>query len=247
MKQVVILMARYLSGQDIESVASRVLRAYKMLPEVQNSKIKNIDPSILLTSLLGLSIEYRHLSDTGQILGLTCFSEIEVDLYDDHGWFSFDGKTVLIEQTLKSDPAQLGRCNFTIAHEGCHHILKMLFPKDYGNGLDARRALYFRDSELQNYMLEESQVNSLASAILMPKFIIEEGMDAVGLPERIDILNRIWRKDEYDKFCKLALILGVSKQALAIRMKKLNLIGQNDLDNPYRIMDIFLGEGDFFD
>ena len=241
-------MVKNLSDREIESIASRVLKAYIQLPEIQNTKIFFVDPTLLLNSLLGLQIEYKHLSDNGKILGLTSYFEMDVELPDSEDkWLSFDGKNVFIEKTLKSDSKQTGRCNFTIVHEGCHHIFNQLFPDDCRNCLEARKVLCFRSSDFHNASIAEQQVNKLASAILMPKFLIQQGMFTVGLPDRIDILNRIWRREEYNKFCELASLLGVSKQALAIRMEKLNLIGRNDLKNPYRMMDVYVQEGDFYD
>ena len=43
-----------------------------------------------------------------------------------------DGKTILIESDLMKEGANIGRRNYTVSHESCHHILKMLFPHDYG-------------------------------------------------------------------------------------------------------------------
>lgn len=44
--------------------------------------------------------------------------------------YELDGNTILIERDLRDDCTQLGRCNFSLAHEGSHQILKMLYPHD---------------------------------------------------------------------------------------------------------------------
>jgi spore coat polysaccharide biosynthesis predicted glycosyltransferase SpsG len=51
-----------LSRQNIETIAARVVNAYYQLPELQGKPIHRIDPELLLTDLLGLSIDYQHLS-----------------------------------------------------------------------------------------------------------------------------------------------------------------------------------------
>ena len=139
-------LAKYLSYNDLDTIAARVFRAYSKLPEVKAAdQVLYVDPNLLLKSLLGLTIEYRHLSQDGTTLGITAYDEVGVEIVDeDEDLFFFDGKTVLIEKDLQTED-QTGRRNFTIVHEGCHHILKMLFPKDYGSGANARRVLRYRD------------------------------------------------------------------------------------------------------
>ena len=61
-------MSRYLSVTQLSAIADRVLRAYKKLPEVREGPLLCVDPTLLLETLLGLSIEYHTLSQTGIIL-----------------------------------------------------------------------------------------------------------------------------------------------------------------------------------
>lgn len=126
---------KHLSRIDIEVIAEKIIKAYRELPEVKNKKIYRIEPELLLTKLLGLKIEYQHLSLDGSILGMTSFQEIGVEVFDEADtdtFFFLDGKTVLIEKDLQQDSGQRGRFNFTTMHEGSHQIFKMLYPNDYG-------------------------------------------------------------------------------------------------------------------
>ena len=235
-------MSRYLSYRDLDEIASRVFRAYKRLPEAQSAGcVLRVDPALLLRGVLGLSIEYRRLSRTGLILGLTSYHETGLELPDEtEDLFILDGKTVLIEKALLAEDKQ-GRRNFTIAHEGCHHVLKMLFPKDYGCGLDARRVLCLRETDGIRTR-EEWQVDRLASMILMPRELVGQAMYLTGQDGRIDMLNPIWRQKEYESFCRMCGILGVSKQALSLRMKRLGLLGEDHRRDPNRIISIFMEE-----
>lgn len=107
---------KHLSRIDIEAIAEKIIKAYKELPEVKNKKIYRIEPELLLTRLLGLRIEYQHLSLDGSILGMTSFQEIGVEVFDETDtdtFFFLDGKTVLIEKDLQQDTAKRGRFNFT--------------------------------------------------------------------------------------------------------------------------------------
>ena len=140
-------MARYLSDHDLEAIAARIVRAYRNLPEVREAgQVLYVDAGLLLKNLLGLSIENRHLSEDGSTLGVTAFEEVGVEIFDGkEDLFFFDGKTVLIESDLMTEE-QTGRRNFTLVHEGCHHILKMLYPQDYAAGVNARRVIRYRET-----------------------------------------------------------------------------------------------------
>ena len=231
-------MARYLSVSDLNAIAERVFRAYKKLPEVRGSPLIRVDPELLLKALLGLEIEFHHLSMNGVILGATSYGEVAMEIFDDDSdFFIFDGKTVLIEKDLLAE-GQTGRRNFTIIHEGCHHILRMLFPKDYSEDVSGR---LFRYRGLQAHKpREEWQVDTLTSFLLMPRELVIRDMGVAGLYAGIEILNAKWRKPEYEAFCEMCSLLGVSKQALSIRMKQLGLIGEDQLRRPNRILDIFM-------
>lgn len=48
----------------------------------------------------------------------------------------------------------------------------------------------------------------------------------------------LYRPKEYKLFCEMAEFLGVSKQAMAIRMKRLDLLKKDYLQNPYALADV---------
>lgn len=234
---------RCLSRADLEEIAERVIRAYKKLPDVQCEDLLYIDPELLITRILGFNIDYLHLSSDGSILGLTSFSEIGIEISDDsrEDIYFLDGKTILIEKSLKNDSMQKGRCNFTLMHEASHIILKMLFPNEYASAINERKVLCYREEDSTSDW-EEWQANALASALLMPKELIEKGLRYAGLPSRLDVVNRIWRKSEYEEFSAICEMLGASKKALAIRMKQLGILGEEYLDHPYAMVDVFVGD-----
>ena len=235
-----------LSRNDIEQIAERILIQYRKLPEVQKNKLYRIEPELLLTKVLGLNIEYQHLSIDGSILGLTSFEEVEVEIFDYADTDTFlllDGKTVVVEEDLHNDSTQTGRFNFTLMHEGSHQIFKKLFPTEYGCKLQTTSPIHYHmlNSEKKKPIKdwEEWQANTLAAAILLPKDLIDYGMFLFGLGAKIKCLNRITDAETYEKFSALANFLGASKSALAIRMKQLNLLEKEYLDNPFAIMDIY--------
>lgn len=232
------------SRKDIEQIAERVLRRYRELPELQGLSITRIDTTLLSEKVLHLNLDYAHLSLNGKILGLTCFHEMGVKVYDETDtpfFYMLDGNTILVEADLRSDCSCVGRHNFSIAHETAHQIFGKLYPKEYGAPEKQEIHLYkpnINTCPIKDW--EEWQANTLASALLLPEEILRENMRMFGLGEKIELLNSRYRQEIFTRFFLLADYMGVSKQALAIRMKHLNLLDQeylnraNDLLNIYR-------------
>ena len=238
---------RFLTRSELAGAAQPVLRDYRKLPEAQEHPWY-VDPTLLAREVLGLTIRYRHLSEDGELLGLTSYGEMEVFLPDEreHGACVLDGKTVLIEEDLLFSLCGPGRHNFTLAHECAHQILKALYPASYCDGAAARRALCCRQHRLcargSGYDWEEWQMDVLASELLMPRDLLMKNLRLAGIPQGVTILNPVWRKSEYGCFLNVCDRMGVSKQALAYRMKLLGLLGRNQMDCPNSMIDIMMDE-----
>ena len=237
-----------ISRRGIEGIANRVIDAYKRLPEISEEEITCVDPELLTRQLLGLKLDYCRLSKDGSLFGITSFSRLEIEIFDDPNeqrFYSLDGKTVLIESALKEDDELIGSYHFALTHEISHRILSMLFPGIYNGSVKeplmclVSKPYRAHDQEIDWY---EWQANTLASAILMPKDLVIKGMERHGLGRQIQILNRVFRPQAYKAFSELACSLGVSKQALAIRMKHLGLLDKEYLENPYALVNIWMDD-----
>ena len=232
---------RKLSRSDLEAISLRVLRAYWRLPEAQEMPWY-VDPDVLLKSLLGLKIDYRTLSEDGLTLGITSFAEVRVELPDcaPGELYCLDGKTVLIEKELQREGSNFGRRNFTLTHEASHHILNMLFPGEYSGGSKVRQAIKYRITAPKSPIAwEEWQMDVLSSYLLMPSTLVKSNMRLVGLPDRIDYLNPVWRKKAYDQFVSLSELMGVSKEALSYRMQRLGVLGEDQRQQPNCLVEIW--------
>ena len=226
----------YLKKSTMEKIAERVLNAYWLLPEAEAETATRVVPELLAQEIVGLSIEYWHLSPDMSILGQTTCQPGFVQVADGRGVMRsvfMTGRKVLIEQNLLNDPTQFGRHNFTLMHETSHQIFKILFPQSY-----LQNMVHFCRSTSQKDDWEEWRTNYLASAILMPKNLILKNMEAVGLGHQISRLNRVFNASEYELFCEVADRLGVSKTALSIRMVELGLLKKNYLNDPYALVKI---------
>ena len=234
---------KQLKRTDIEQIGNRIFNAYRKLPCVSShGHISRVDPDVVLNCILGVDIQYHHLSEDGLTYGMTSTGELGVSLCDMDELFILDGKTVLIEKNMLKNPKMAGRCNFTKCHEASHHIFKMLYPNDYGSENDGTPTkVYFSRERMysphQPRDWEEWQADTLASYILMPEDLIRQGMFWLDMGEQINILNKKFSPYMYEKFCMLAYMLGASRSALAYRMEKLGLIKENHLSNPYIVFD----------
>jgi len=232
----------HLSRMDLQNISKRVLRKYMNLPDIRGKEIYRIDPMLLATEAVGLDIDYAHLSYDGALLGLTSFSEsIACVLDEDLGplVYTLDGNTILIESDLKMDFSQRGRLHFTVAHETAHQVLNKLFPHDYENKPHIH--CYSVKNERTPPAVtdwEEWQANVLASYLLMPKELVMKGMYLCDLPKKIHCLNRIYSPQVYRQFETLADLLGTSKKALAVTLKRYGLLDKEYLQNPQSLLDI---------
>ena len=241
-------MSRFLSRRDLDSIANHVTGQYYRMLGDSKGDLTPIDPVLLAEEIVKLNVKFSPLCSDGSILGLAAFAEVELEL------FLADGNTltqslhngdIVIDTALQTN-GLLGRCNFTIAHETGHHILSKLYPKEYGPLCNrTSHIMYRRVREAHNWI--EWQADSIASSLLMPQPLIMESLYRFSLGEKVEMLNRVFRPMEYQRFCDMADYLGVSKQALAIRLKQLGLLDRDKdyLANPYELVRIYVNESEY--
>ena len=240
---------KILKRTDIEAIGNRVYAAYQKLPKIAEQRmICAVDPDILLTDLLGLRVDYRHLSIDRRIYGATSTRAVRVMLCQEEfqeDFYFLDGKTILIETDLQKDSLMAGKCRFTKCHEASHHIYKMLYPQFYGyNDDETDPVLHFsREPEKRTGIItdwEEWQADVLASCLLLPEELVRQGMYQIGLGEKVECLNRIYCPDVYAKVNTLAQMLGSSITALANKMQRHGLLDRNQLHDPYEYWGVYI-------
>lgn len=77
-----------------------------------------------------------------------------------------------------------------------------------------------------------------SAILLLPRELVEKGMFLFSLGDKIGVLNKIYFHRVYEQFSGLAQFLGVSKQALSIRMKQLGLLEHDYLNDPDSILEV---------
>ena len=236
----------YLSRKDLEGIGKKAYEAYLNLPKIRlQEDVKRVDPIVVAENMLGLSIDYQHLSLNKLTFGLTSYDPTPAIIFDDEdnkGFYPLDGRTVLIETDIAKDKDMPGKFHFTLMHECCHHILRRLYPNSYGAQLAKTQGLrYYRaqnDYPKPITDWEEWQASALASVILIPEELLRQNMKEVGIGDELEILNSRYRTEYYNMFFRLAILMGVSLQALHIRMSQLGLIRRDYYHHPNGIFDI---------
>ena len=209
--------------RQLEDLAHSLVEKYY---EVQRKrgfkKVERIEPNIMLKDVLGLDIQYHTLSLDDSVIGYTIGSHIEMEVFDTGSPVSvpLDGNTVFIESKLRR--MNKGRENYTIMHEGAHQIFFKLFPDYYNCGVRVLRCNNKGEITVED-SAEEYQADYLASALLMPREIVIAGLERYYRSKQYGSKKHYVSWDK-ESFKKLADYLGVSKQALRIRICELGII-----------------------
>ena len=236
----------YLTKEQIETIGARVVRAYSRLSIHHGQSVLRIEPKILANELLGLTILYVKLATKEDILGLTSPGEVDIGVIGEDGTFQYqhiDGKTIIVDSSLLEEDVIAGHLNFTLMHEVCHQIYKMLFPKAYALETKEGTIHYCRRRPHRSTTdWEEWRTDALAAAILMPPELIRYYLHQYGFGDRMEMLNRVFARSEYQRFTEMAHSLGVSKTALAIRLRELHLIGRDYFTNPYDLVNVYVDD-----
>lgn len=229
---------RILTYQDIETIAQVVLSDF--LGESINA-FKRIDIEKLAIDYLDLRLKYMKLSDNNNILGLTTYAGVVVELEINHHieTICVPEDTILIEEDLLDD-VYIGRRRFTLSHECAHQILYRLDPSNtaYQQRFVAGRTYALRDLTTTNDWCEW-QANALGASILMPKDLITLALYRFGCDDRLKLYGNYITNSDRQLIKTTASFFGVSQSALLIRLKQLNLVEQlaySDYKNPIDII-----------
>ena len=223
---------------DFDDIALMLLREH--LPRLVDVP-GEIDIYYLAKECLYLDMYSKHLSADKSVLGLIAFADTVIPCYDlrfQPSTFEIKEGSVVIDLSL-SGRQQIPRRRFTIAHEVSHWILHRSYHSPINQQYEFRRNDgYFKskssDIERKFKKLEtdldreEWQANSLAAAILMPKFaFLECSYKEIRKQYGVEH-NYLYEGENPEAYesviSNIAEIFNVSKQATEIRLEQLNLI-----------------------
>ena len=181
-----------------------------------------IDIEDFATTYLGMHLKYKSFEDQG-IAGMRCGTEIVLD------------------ERLKEEQ-RLGEHNFTLAHECAHELINWQ-DENFSEGLIKQyRTQRPRKQLITDHDFAEWQANVVAAYLLMPPDIVGWCMFTFARKEKIKLYGDYYmaKEDRMAVSC-IKSYLKVSRQALMIRLKELDLIEYHPIDEYYdtvRFMDM---------
>lgn len=217
------------SQEALEKKAEEILMEYKDGYYIRN--LEPIDVDEFAEFYIGATIDFANLSDDYKTLGLTCFYDGFVEVWDDDRTEkklvkSF-GDTILLETEtdLISTPQ---RTRFTIMHE-CSHL--KLHKRFYfvGKNQRSKKINYepYRCSEwrknppMSDIDIHEWQANRLAAALLVPRKTLFSFLQIELQTER----KRLYLLDLSEQLIeKISNLYFVSKEMAKRRLRDLEII-----------------------
>ena len=206
----------FLSYDAINDMAQQIVNRYRKTLKHPRTDVDIVE---LLKQECDLNFEFYSLSNDASILGLFSPFPTDIPVWCDGTPTTIrtDGKTALIDASLLPKKMR-GRRNFTIAHEGSHVILNHCSPEPWVAHRDAVVEYVVSD-------WEEWQANTLASCLLMPEDSVRFFFKSFYNAEHIDTISYLQNK-LFHPLELMAEHFGVSKKALSIRLKKLELVDE---------------------
>jgi hypothetical protein len=186
----------------LDAIARKTLKAYA--PMLLNGQPSAVDVE-KLAGWLGLCIEYQCLRKNGLILGEMVYDTSYVPVYfRDRKCYDLilvKGKTIILDESLLNNRND-GRLRFTCAHEIAHWLLH----KEVYTGTGQAAALVNSQKSSEENPAIERQANQLATALLMPTAQVKKAFYNF--------------QSEHDPAVTLAVLFGVSKQAMGIFLRE---------------------------
>jgi len=217
----------YLSHNDLRDLATRLLCDYYNTKELPFCPL---DIDHFAQHYMKLTVRYENLTCKNRtVLGCIAYENtvVVLDPEDPSTHIPIEARTVFLNKCLKKSD-QIGRRNFTLAHECSHQAVYSLFPnawpefqcREPGRKYSLRELISGDD-------WCEWQANTLASELLMPEHLIIGLMAREGYKDKVKIYPMNCLLFEERRLIRLMTdFLGVSKTALLIRLKQLGLLDQ---------------------
>lgn len=226
-------MRSYISFNELEELGETIVKEYQRKTKRKNALCVDIEG--LVTDYLGLTVVYENIAedDPNKIAFLSNGKRpLWVCRNGQRMSAVFPKGTVVMDKVLLHEN-ESSRRRFTLGHEGAHSVIAKQNPmQDVGcfhNEFDPeRRYTISEQKELMSF--SETQADRLSSVFLMPRFILRKVMKKFGCENGLPVYGwNVFAPEDKQKLRKMADCMGVSFQALVIRLKTLGLLLPCDL------------------
>lgn len=226
-------MRSYISYDELEELGETIVKAYVNKTKQYNTYCVDIEG--LVTDYLGLTVVYETIAedDPNKIAFLSNGKRPLTIIYEGQRTaVVFPKNTVIVDKFLLGEN-ESSRRRFTLGHEGAHSVIAKQNPmQDVGcfyNEFDPERHYTF-DEQRELLSFSEAQADRLSSIFLMPRFILQKVMKKYKCENGLSVYGwNVFAPDEKIKLRKMADCMGVSYQALVIRLRTLGLLISHDL------------------
>lgn len=227
-------MRSYISYDELEELGEAIVRAY--IDKTRRYNTLCVDVEGLITDYLGLSVVYETITedDPNKIAFLSNGKRpLIISREGKRLAIVYPQNTVVLDKFLLNE-SESSRRRFTLGHEGAHSVIAKQNPmQDVGcfyNEFDPNRH-YTLDEQGELLSFAETQADRLASVFLMPRFVLQKVMKKYKCENGLTVYGwNVFAPDEKIKLRKMADCMGVSYQALVIRLRTLGLLISRDLE-----------------
>lgn len=226
-------MRSYISNDELEEIGETIVKAY--LTKTKRTDALCVDIEGLVTDYLGLTVVYENIAedDPNKIAFLSNGKKpLCVARNGKRAEIIFPKNTAILDKFLLREQ-ESSRRRFTLGHEGAHSVIAKQNPmQDVGcfhNEFDPERH-YTVEEQRALLAFSEMQADRLSSVFLMPRFILKKVMTKYGCENGLPVYGwSVFAPEDKQKLRKMADCMGVSHQALVIRLKTLGLLIPHDL------------------
>ncbi len=214
---------KWLSNASIDALGNSLIKNY--MGQKLNG-ILSVDIEGFVQEYLKLPLMYHHFAEDDMTkLGFISDGKTPLNIFFGHRVVQkvFPKGTIVIEEYLKNK-SETGRRRFTIAHEAAHYIMdRSLATASFHRECDSEKT-YSPDELKATFNIAETNVDRLATALLMPEFLIRNYLSRHKREYGIFVYDDNFIRPEDNCFLQMmAADIGTSVTALVIRIKELGL------------------------
>lgn len=191
----------------------------------------SVDIDGLVTGYLNLPIIYMAFAEKAGRVGFLADGRAPLRVIEEGKPVNavFQKGTVVIERELL-EPYESGRRRFTIAHEAAHYISdRSISTASFKRMFDSEMD-YTKDDLRDMFAIEESQIDRLGAALLMPGYIVRYNLRMIFHKARIPIYGEnVLDHEDRLLIKRMAKVMDVSDMAMMIRLRDEGLFERHDL------------------
>ena len=233
-------MKNYLSYAEANELCDEMVTQF-MEKETQQPKCVNIEGFV--KEYLGCAVVYEKFAESDtQKIGFASDGETPLNVLRNGRAKAvvFPRNTVVLDTDLKK-PAESERRRFTLGHEAGHILMTRIDPDQRARFYRAysKGAVYSVEDLKEMYSIAEWQANTMASALLMPRFLISDNLKRYNRGKNLPVFgDSVFRPREKEILNRMADSLGVSYTALVIRLRQLGHLSHRSIAEYIQAMGI---------